>query len=409
MEAISIPSHVSDYNMITQIMSGLVVLMKALQSFSLPLGTSMDHTAQQTAYSALSNISVLIDKFVKRQENSSQKNELEKLLVTLNNEVQSYIKEWNQSSRTVTRLQIAITSRELTSILKGLSPETPHAVEQRTNSKAKSSQNSVVRVSVASASAGSLVVPPAGQESSNSDNFLEFQLLFPYLSISDCLRIASVCSTLKNHLDNPEVYRNKTISITSRMFIKKEDDKKQVPPNKSSDYASFVKIQPEVTQFLETKGSLITCFILRTPDAKEATIFLRSLSSRITHLTFSFTEIVEPLFADNQFWVEVLESTSLVYLNFQETKLSKMQVPVQIRDKIKKITYPPFVYNAYACYDYTHPDQNSKEFFNFKAGDKFQILPSARNLQGWKIAVNEQGEKGFVPGNYLVMLDDKKK
>jgi len=188
------------------------------------------------------------------------------------------------------------------------------------------------------------------------------------------------------------------------MFIKKDD---QGPINKNADYSIYVKFLREIIEFLQNRGHQITKFILKTPDAKEAAIFMRFISSRITHLTFSFIEIVEPLFADNQFWVEVLESSSLIYLNFQETKLSKMQVPVQIRDKVKEIVYPPFIYNAYACYDYNHSDPNSREFFSFKAGDKFQILPSVRDLQGWKIAVNEQGEKGFVPGNYLVMLDKK--
>jgi len=187
------------------------------------------------------------------------------------------------------------------------------------------------------------------------------------------------------------------------MFIKTD----QGTLNKNSDYGLFVKFQPEILQFLQNRGLKITKFVLKTPDAKEATIFMRLVSSRITHLTFCFTEIVEPLFADNQFWVEVLESQLLEYLNFHETKLSKMQVPVQIRDKVKEIIYPPFIYNAYACYDYNHPDPNSREFFSFKAGDKFQIIPSVRDLQGWKIAINEQGEKGFVPGNYLVMLDKK--
>jgi len=60
--------------------------------------------------------------------------------------------------------------------------------------------------------------------------------------------------------------------------------------------------------------------------------------------------------------------------------------------------------NAVAMYDYNHPDQMAREFFSFKAGDIFTILPSERDLQGWKIAVSANGEKGFVPGNYLRYL-----
>jgi hypothetical protein len=246
-------------------------------------------------------------------------------------------------------------------------------------------------------------IAPAGKENNEFPESVLF-LIFSHLSLMDCLRISSVCSAWKKVLDNPEFYCDRIFPITNRMFIKMNE---QTPTNKNLDYSVFVKFQPEIIQFLQCRGTYIKKFILRTPDAKEATIFMRFISPRITHLTFSFSEIVEPLFAENQFWVEVLESPTLVYLNFQDTKLSKMQVPVQIRDKVKEIYYPPFIYNAYACYDYNHSDANSREFFSFKAGDKFQILPSVRDLQGWKIAVNEQGEKGFVPGNYLVMLDKK--
>lgn len=88
--------------------------------------------------------------------------------------------------------------------------------------------------------------------------------------------------------------------------------------------------------------------------------------------------------------------------------MSKIQVPAQVKERIATIVYPPFVHNAFACYDYTHPEA-AKEFFSFKAGDRFLLLPSSRDLQGWKIAVNENGEKGFVPGNYLVLVSDEKK
>jgi len=60
--------------------------------------------------------------------------------------------------------------------------------------------------------------------------------------------------------------------------------------------------------------------------------------------------------------------------------------------------------NAVAIYDYNHPDQNAREFFSFKAGDVFTIIPSERDLQGWKIAISANTEKGFVPGNYLRFL-----
>jgi len=60
--------------------------------------------------------------------------------------------------------------------------------------------------------------------------------------------------------------------------------------------------------------------------------------------------------------------------------------------------------NAVAIYDYNHPDPNAKEFFSFKAGDVFTIIPSERDLQGWKIAISANNEKGFVPGNYLRYL-----
>jgi len=58
-----------------------------------------------------------------------------------------------------------------------------------------------------------------------------------------------------------------------------------------------------------------------------------------------------------------------------------------------------------ALYDYDHTDPNAKEFLSFKEGDTFQIIPSANDLQGWKIAVNQAGQKGFVPGNYLELQD----
>jgi len=107
--------------------------------------------------------------------------------------------------------------------------------------------------------------------------------------------------------------------------------------------------------------------------------------------------------------MDIMDCPQLKYLNLYETKVSKIQVPHLVKEKIVNIVYPPFVHNAYACYDYTHPDA-SKEFFSFKAGDKFMLLPSSRDLQGWKIAVSESGEKGFVPGNYLVLVtDDLKK
>jgi len=64
----------------------------------------------------------------------------------------------------------------------------------------------------------------------------------------------------------------------------------------------------------------------------------------------------------------------------------------------------PQTVNAVAMYDYVHPDPLAREFFSFKAGDIFTILPSERDLQGWKIAVSANGEKGFVPGNYLRYL-----
>jgi len=290
------------------------------------------------------------------------------------------VKEWEYTAQSVTFKSIGSTVKELSEMLLQGTNQSPQITPK------------------------TAIIPPAGKEHSNEFPESVLYLIFSHLPLTDCLQISSVCSAWKKVLDNPEFYSDRTFAVTNRMFIKMAE---QTPVNKNSDYSIFVKFQTEVIHFLQTRGQLIKKFILRTPDAKEATIFMRFISSRITHLTFSFTEIVEPLFADNQFWVEVLESATLIYLNFQETKLSKMQVPVQIRDKVKEISYPPFIYNAYACYDYNHSDPNSREFFSFKAGDKFQILPSVRDLQGWKIAVNEQGEKGFVPGNYLVMLDKK--
>jgi len=296
----------------------------------------------------------------------------------LKSEVETFLREWDHNTQTVTLKTIGSTVKELTDLLRG-SNHNQHTPRGK-------------------------LIPPAGKENSNEFPEAVLFLIFSHLPLMDCLRISSVCSAWKKVLDNPEFYGERSFAVTSRMFIKMAE---QTPSNKNLDYSIFVKFQPEIIQFLQGRGIYIKKFILRTPDAKEATIFMRFICSRITHLTFSFTEIVEPIFADNQFWVEVLESAHLIYLNFEETKLSKMQVPVQIREKVKEIHYPPFIYNAYACYDYTHSDPNTREFFSFRAGDKFQILPSLRDLQGWKIAVNEQGEKGFVPGNYLVMLDKK--
>src|SRR4051812_6795281 len=60
---------------------------------------------------------------------------------------------------------------------------------------------------------------------------------------------------------------------------------------------------------------------------------------------------------------------------------------------------------AIGLYDYAHPDISAKEFFSFKANDVFTILPSGKELQGWKIAITSKGIKGFVPGNYLKYMD----
>lgn len=59
-----------------------------------------------------------------------------------------------------------------------------------------------------------------------------------------------------------------------------------------------------------------------------------------------------------------------------------------------------------ALYDYDHFDTNAKEFLSFQEGDIFHVLPSNNDLQGWKIAINAQGQKGFVPGNYLQLQSE---
>eukprot|EP01124_Arcella_intermedia_P018380 TRINITY_DN2533_c0_g4_i1.p1 TRINITY_DN2533_c0_g4~~TRINITY_DN2533_c0_g4_i1.p1 ORF type:complete len:870 (-),score=360.98 TRINITY_DN2533_c0_g4_i1:6-2615(-) len=64
---------------------------------------------------------------------------------------------------------------------------------------------------------------------------------------------------------------------------------------------------------------------------------------------------------------------------------------------------------AVALYDYTHDNAAAREFFSFKAGDQFTIIPSDKDLQGWKIAISSTGDKGFVPGNYLRYLEDEPK
>jgi len=355
-----------EYRAVTQILRSFVQLMKSLLSFT---GDS-DNIPKD-----LKLVCSQIDHFITHFKTNS--NHLRKSVMILTTEVETFLKEWTLNENTITLKNIASSIKEISQLIRD---GNYHILP-----------NSVVPA-----------IPPAGKESVQELPEVVLGIIFSHFTIPETLRLCSVCTAWKNALDKPDFYRDRNFAILSRMFIKKED---QSRVNKNADYSIYVKIQPDVLQFLQGRGNQITKFVLRTPDAKEATIFMRFISSRITHLTFSFGEIVEPLFADNQFWVEVLESSSLVYLNFQETKLSKMQVPVQIRDKVREIFYPPFVYNAYACYDYNHSDPNSREFFSFKAGDKFQILPSVRDLQGWRIAVNEQGEKGFVPGNYLVMLN----
>lgn len=59
-----------------------------------------------------------------------------------------------------------------------------------------------------------------------------------------------------------------------------------------------------------------------------------------------------------------------------------------------------------ALYDYEHFDANAKEFLSFQEGDIFHVLPSNNDLQGWKIAINASGQKGFVPGNYLQLQSE---
>jgi len=86
-------------------------------------------------------------------------------------------------------------------------------------------------------------------------------------------------------------------------------------------------------------------------------------------------------------------------------------VAVQVTEVKNEAPFPGFnsdeiVEVAIALYDYAHPDKANKDFFSFAAGDKFYILPSGPELQGWKIAKNIRGEKGFVPGNYLQVLPD---
>jgi len=152
----------------------------------------------------------------------------------------------------------------------------------------------------------------------------------------------------------------------------------------------------------------MTKFTLSLVDYKEFATVMEHVSQRVTHVTFVSLG-TDPLFSDVNIWKTLEQCSSLVYLNLYEiSKLSKPQIPLTVTQRVKTIVYPMFVHNAYACYDYQHPDPNAKEFFSFKAGDKFNLLPSARDLQGWKIAVNENGEKGFVPGNYLVFVDENK-
>jgi len=380
----------SEYRVVTQILKSILQFTKCILCF-----TTDD---LERLIKDLKRISDQIDDFIQCYKPALSTTPLRKSVMILNSQVETFIKENNTNDLNVkskvseTESNVKGNPIEFTVTLKhigGTLKEIVELMQGKDNHTLMDSQETV---------------PPAGKEIGIQDlPDSVFFMIFSYLSLSECLRLGSVSSVVKQILDKPEGYHDRSLTITNRMFIKREEQPNPV----NADYGTLVQFQPEVLQFLQGKGIKITKFVLRTPDAKEATIFMRLISSRITHLTFMFTEIVEALFADNQFWVEVLDSASLVYLNFQETKLSKMQVPVQIRDKIKEIHYPPFIYNAYACFDYNHPDPNSKEFFSFKAGEKFQILPSVRDLQGWKIAINEQGEKGFVPGNYLVLLDKK--
>jgi len=58
-----------------------------------------------------------------------------------------------------------------------------------------------------------------------------------------------------------------------------------------------------------------------------------------------------------------------------------------------------------ARYDYTHPDPDPN-FLCFKANDVFRVIFDESEFQGWRLALNAQNNKGFVPGNFLKPISE---
>lgn len=61
---------------------------------------------------------------------------------------------------------------------------------------------------------------------------------------------------------------------------------------------------------------------------------------------------------------------------------------------------------AETLYPYDHPDKSDPNFFSFQAGQYFGIILDREDLQGWRLVINADNQKGFVPGNFLKILSE---
>lgn len=50
---------------------------------------------------------------------------------------------------------------------------------------------------------------------------------------------------------------------------------------------------------------------------------------------------------------------------------------------------------AETLYPYDHPDKSDPNFFSFQAGQYFGIILDREDLQGWRLVINADNQKGI--------------